>query len=138
MKLSVEVIDVDPCENESDMATCELSGYSSSEASDSQASPPSSCPFHKNSPATEPVHEEARTNSSSGCPFRKRQSSAQKQQGAQTPEATGASRSQAIRFVVKDYGRGIEKKDFDRIFKPFLQADGETENLYGGTGLGLA
>ena len=45
---------------------------------------------------------------------------------------------QVIRFVVKDYGRGIEKKDFERIFQPFQQSSIETERLYGGTGLGLA
>lgn len=44
---------------------------------------------------------------------------------------------QVIRFIVKDYGRGIAKKDFARIFKPFRQASVETERVYGGTGLGL-
>lgn len=43
-----------------------------------------------------------------------------------------------IRFRVKDYGRGINEKDFPKIFRPFLQADHETESLYGGTGLGLS
>jgi CheY-like chemotaxis protein len=43
-----------------------------------------------------------------------------------------------LRFSVKDYGTGIEKKDFARIFKPFKQANCYTEQLYGGTGLGLA
>jgi len=42
-----------------------------------------------------------------------------------------------IRFMVKDYGRGINVKDLPKIFRPFLQADHETESLYGGTGLGL-
>jgi signal transduction histidine kinase len=45
---------------------------------------------------------------------------------------------QVIRFIVKDYGKGIAKKDFARIFKPFQQASAETERVYGGTGLGLA
>jgi signal transduction histidine kinase/CheY-like chemotaxis protein len=44
---------------------------------------------------------------------------------------------QVIRFIVKDYGKGIAKKDFGRIFKPFQQASAETERVYGGTGLGL-
>ena len=39
---------------------------------------------------------------------------------------------------MKDYGKGIEKKDFERIFQPFKQASAETELVYGGTGLGLA
>jgi len=43
-----------------------------------------------------------------------------------------------LRLVVKDYGKGIEKKDFKRIFEPFSQACAETERVYGGTGLGLA
>jgi len=43
-----------------------------------------------------------------------------------------------IRFVVKDYGRGIKASDFRKVFRPFLQADRETESLYGGTGLGLS
>jgi signal transduction histidine kinase len=44
-----------------------------------------------------------------------------------------------LRFVVKDNGKGIERKDFKKIFQPFLQDNGsETERVYGGTGLGLA
>ncbi|OEU22221.1 two-component system sensory kinase [Fragilariopsis cylindrus CCMP1102] len=43
-----------------------------------------------------------------------------------------------IRFSVKDYGKGIDKKDFETIFQPFSQASKETQNVYGGTGLGLS
>lgn len=44
-----------------------------------------------------------------------------------------------LRFVVKDNGKGIERKNFKKIFQPFLQDNGsETERIYGGTGLGLA
>jgi len=43
-----------------------------------------------------------------------------------------------IRFSVRDYGKGIEKKDFKSIFQPFSQASKETQNIYGGTGLGLS
>ncbi|KAG7352281.1 signal transduction histidine kinase [Nitzschia inconspicua] len=43
-----------------------------------------------------------------------------------------------IRFSVKDYGKGIDSKDFEKIFKPFSQASKETQNVYGGTGLGLS
>jgi signal transduction histidine kinase/CheY-like chemotaxis protein len=43
-----------------------------------------------------------------------------------------------ISFVIKDCGKGIEKKDFKKIFEPFRQASAETERVYGGTGLGLA
>eukprot|EP00536_Pseudo-nitzschia_multiseries_P004068 jgi/Psemu1/187253/e_gw1.66.26.1 len=43
-----------------------------------------------------------------------------------------------IRFSIRDYGKGIEKKDFETIFQPFSQASKETQNIYGGTGLGLS
>lgn len=43
-----------------------------------------------------------------------------------------------LRLQVKDYGVGIAKKDYDRIFQPFSQATAETERVFGGTGLGLA
>lgn len=42
---------------------------------------------------------------------------------------------QVLRFVVKDYGRGIDKEDFATIFEPFAQANKETESQYGGTGM---
>ena len=51
---------------------------------------------------------------------------------------SGTTLKQVLRFVIKDYGKGIMKDDFERIFKPFLQASSETEQVYGGTGLGLA
>jgi Histidine kinase-, DNA gyrase B-, and HSP90-like ATPase len=44
----------------------------------------------------------------------------------------------SLRFVVTDYGQGINERDFRRIFEPFRQASAETEFVYGGTGLGLA
>jgi len=43
-----------------------------------------------------------------------------------------------VRFSVRDYGKGIDKKDFETIFQPFSQASKETQNVYGGTGLGLS
>jgi signal transduction histidine kinase len=43
-----------------------------------------------------------------------------------------------IHFVVKDYGKGIAKKDFEKIFNPFSQASQETSASHGGTGLGLS
>ncbi|VEU44541.1 unnamed protein product [Pseudo-nitzschia multistriata] len=43
-----------------------------------------------------------------------------------------------IRFSIKDYGKGIEEKDFEKIFQPFSQASKETQTVYGGTGLGLS
>ena len=44
----------------------------------------------------------------------------------------------SIRFVVKDYGKGIAKEDLAKIFDPFEQGSKETQQNYGGTGLGLA
>lgn len=40
-------------------------------------------------------------------------------------------------FQVTDTGRGIEKKNFEKIFQPFEQEDGNISRDYGGTGLGL-
>jgi signal transduction histidine kinase/CheY-like chemotaxis protein len=42
-----------------------------------------------------------------------------------------------VRFQVTDYGVGIEKHNFKKIFDPFLQATKTTEHSHGGTGLGL-
>lgn len=46
-----------------------------------------------------------------------------------------------LRFVVKDYGKGLDKEDYPRIFQPFKQVgeqvDHEHHALYGGSGLGL-
>jgi signal transduction histidine kinase/CheY-like chemotaxis protein len=54
------------------------------------------------------------------------------------PSSDGTSVSM-IKFIVKDYGRGIRSENFQRIFQPFLQDT--TEKGTGaaeGTGLGLA
>lgn len=42
-----------------------------------------------------------------------------------------------LRIMVKDYGKGIEKSHFDKIFEPFQQANTSVERTHGGTGLGL-
>lgn len=42
-----------------------------------------------------------------------------------------------LKLHIVDTGKGIAKDDFDRIFRPFVQSDGQKVSDYGGTGLGL-
>jgi signal transduction histidine kinase len=43
-----------------------------------------------------------------------------------------------IEVSVQDSGHGIEQKDLERIFEPFVQVDGSMSKKTQGTGLGLA
>ena len=43
-----------------------------------------------------------------------------------------------LSLQITDYGKGIEKSDFTKIFQPFAQTMAGVQNVDGGTGLGLA
>lgn len=59
-----------------------------------------------------------------------------------TPEygsinVTAEIKEEKIEVSVQDTGIGIEEKDLERIFDPFVQVDSSTTRRYGGAGLGL-
>ena len=87
--------------------------------------------------ACEPMKDD--TSPVSGCPFTRPPKAPVEAAPVSAPaQAKLTPAVPVLRFVVKDYGKGIEKCEFEKIFKPFIQATAETERVYGGTGLGLA
>jgi|GEM_PF-5685374 PAS domain S-box-containing protein len=52
-------------------------------------------------------------------------------------EVTADADEERIQFVIWDTGIGIAEEDYDRLFQPFTQVDGQLTRQYGGIGLGL-
>lgn len=44
----------------------------------------------------------------------------------------------AVRFAIRDHGRGIPKDQIERIFDQFQQVEASDARNFGGAGLGLA
>ena len=60
------------------------------------------------------------------------------EKGTITVSASLSDEDKYVQVAVKDTGVGIRKKDFPKIFEPFIQVDGSLTRKEGGTGLGMA
>jgi signal transduction histidine kinase/CheY-like chemotaxis protein len=103
----------------------------------SEPQPASRCPFHKPTKNAEKeelsVTQITETRTRCGEQFVEEGLSICRHSGLYHRELC------TLRFVVTDYGKGIDKSDYESIFRPFHQATGtEMDEVYGGTGLGLA
>lgn len=87
------------------------------------------------------MHAASEEESDTRCPFHRPPSPREDSDNAVPSTSAVAKKTTGeylLRYTVKDYGKGIAEEDFEKIFRPFSQANVETEALYGGTGLGLA
>jgi signal transduction histidine kinase/CheY-like chemotaxis protein len=122
VELRIELDSASCEENEEQNETIMVDNLSSEQEEDQV----SRCPFDLGESESSP--SPGGKDTTSGCPFDLEKTA--------DPKTTRKPRS--LRFIVKDYGKGIAEKHFDKIFKPFKQASGDTEREFGGTGLGLA
>jgi signal transduction histidine kinase len=53
-------------------------------------------------------------------------------------EVTADAENDLVHFTVWDNGIGIEEKNIDKLFQPFIQLDSSLSRSYAGTGLGLS
>jgi signal transduction histidine kinase/CheY-like chemotaxis protein len=102
---------------------------------------------HSTAPIRSPFHRSSQTTvlfegGSSRCPFTRPLSPTSPEDNGRCAQHENSGKCledyEVIRFVVKDYGVGIDETDRDKIFIPYQQARKETERVHGGTGLGLA
>mmetsp|Transcript_23144 Transcript_23144/g.44071 ORF Transcript_23144/g.44071 Transcript_23144/m.44071 type:complete len:903 (+) Transcript_23144:231-2939(+) len=122
-------------------------------SSTEKTSESSSCPFphENNSDVSAEASDTVGETSASACPFhiskdfeeltpiREPKSPEPPNNVVNKNQRPGVFASHMMRFTVKDYGKGIPKEDFEKIFIPFQQSlKNLQEDVCPGTGLGLA
>ena len=119
-----------------ELVECSSAGHETSEAS--------TCPFPLERIEASLDAETSDSPEGSRCPFGLDKESSTERTHPVSVESLSRTfngdghRQHSLRFVVKDYGKGIEAGHFAKIFEPFQQAQHDTDRQYGGTGLGLA